>query len=149
MKRLMLIAFALTLTLFLFTVQSQSNDEREAVRQAVLDYVEGVYNVDPSRIERSVHPELAKRGFWRERGKDGYTSGKMTYPELIEVAKTLWLLAAEDPLEPDANPEVPLAVECVAALRDILEHDVRIGERPKGAAVPQCPSAGAPRGPRR
>ena len=26
--------------------------EREAVKQAVLDYVEGVYNVDPSRIDQ-------------------------------------------------------------------------------------------------
>ena len=41
-------------------------DERAAVKRAVLDYVEGVYNVDPDRIERSVHTELAKRGFYSE-----------------------------------------------------------------------------------
>lgn len=62
-------------------------DETEAVRQAVLDYVEGVYNVDPARIERSVHPELTKRGFYRERGKDGYSSGKMTFAQLVELSK--------------------------------------------------------------
>ncbi len=38
--------------------------EQEAVRQAILDYVEGVYEADPTRIERSVHPDLAKRGFF-------------------------------------------------------------------------------------
>ena len=88
MKKLNLIAIALTLLVSFSAAQAQSNDEREAVRQAVLDYVEGVYNVDPSRIERSVHPDLAKRGYWREKGKDGYTNGPMTYAGLIEVAKT-------------------------------------------------------------
>lgn len=62
-------------------------DETEAVRQAVLDYVEGVYNVDPARIERSVHPELTKLGFYRQQGKDGYTGGKMTYTQLVELSK--------------------------------------------------------------
>jgi hypothetical protein len=88
MKKLVWLAFALTLAISFSTAQAQSADEREAVRLAVLDYVEGVYNVDPSRIERSVHPDLAKRGFFRERGKEGYGTGQMTYPQLIEVAKT-------------------------------------------------------------
>jgi len=54
----------------------------------VLDYVEGVYNVEPARIERSVHPELTKLGFYRTRGKDGYSAGKMTYTQLVELSKT-------------------------------------------------------------
>ena len=37
---------------------AQSSSEEDAVRAAVLDYVEGVYNVEPARIERSVHPNL-------------------------------------------------------------------------------------------
>ena len=40
--------------------------EREAVRKTILDYVEGVYETDPTRIERSVHPDLSKRGFFCE-----------------------------------------------------------------------------------
>ena len=62
--------------------------EREAVRQAVLDYVEGVYEVDPSRIERSVHPDLAKRGFYVKRGETNYTPSPMTFSELVNLAKT-------------------------------------------------------------
>ncbi len=46
--------------------------DEDAVRQAVLDYVEGVYNVDPSRIERSVHPRLAKIGFYRSAADPTY-----------------------------------------------------------------------------
>src|SRR5262249_54978556 len=68
--------------------RAQLADEKEAVRQAVLDYVEGVYNVDPSRIERSVHPDLNKIGFWQQRGKPGYATGKMSFNALVDVAKT-------------------------------------------------------------
>ena len=70
------------------TAMSQVQDERERVRQAVLDYVEGVYQVEPARIERSVHPSLSKQGYWREKGKDGYATGRMSFAELVEVAKT-------------------------------------------------------------
>src|SRR5438046_9954445 len=31
------------------------------IRQAVLDYIEGYYDGDAARMERAVHPELAKR----------------------------------------------------------------------------------------
>jgi hypothetical protein len=67
---------------------AQSTSDRDAVFQAVLDYVEGVYNVQPERIERSVHPELTKHGFYRPKDKEGYNPGKMSYTQLIEVAKT-------------------------------------------------------------
>lgn len=66
----------------------RAETEKEAVRQAVLDYVEGVYNVDPSRIERSVHPELTKLGFYRAKNQPTYAAGRMSYDKLIEVAKT-------------------------------------------------------------
>jgi hypothetical protein len=67
---------------------AQSDADREGVRQAVLDYVEGIYTVDASRIERSVHPELAKRGFFVKKGETAYSSDVMTFQQLVEVAKT-------------------------------------------------------------
>jgi hypothetical protein len=86
MKKLILVASVLLAAPFIWT-QAQPSDEREAVRRAVLHYVEGVYNVDPSRIERSVHPDLNKIGFWRQKEKEDYASGKMTFAGLVEVAK--------------------------------------------------------------
>jgi hypothetical protein len=35
--------------------------EQAAIRQAALDYIEGWYEGDAERMERSLHPELAKR----------------------------------------------------------------------------------------
>jgi len=44
------------------TAQAQT-DENSAVKQAALDYVESVYNINPAQAERSIHPDLVKRGF--------------------------------------------------------------------------------------
>lgn len=69
--------------------QQDANADREAVRQAVLDYVEGVYNVQPERIERSVSPKLAKLGFYRPPTETNYGAGRsMAFQQLVEVAKT-------------------------------------------------------------
>ena len=64
---------------------AQPPDDREAVKQAVLDYVEALYEADSARIERSVHRDLFKLGF--ERDKEGtYKPSRMTYQELYDLA---------------------------------------------------------------
>jgi Putative lumazine-binding len=44
-------------------VQAQSTNEadRTAIKQTALDYIEGWYTGDAERMERALHPELAKR----------------------------------------------------------------------------------------
>lgn len=78
--------FLLTLALS-FTINAQTKDEAEAVRQAALDYVESVYEVDPARVERSVHPDLAKRGFFIKKGETAYSPHTMTFAQLVELSK--------------------------------------------------------------
>ena len=68
-------------------VPAQTSGEQEAVRQAVLDYVEGVYEVAPTRIERSIHPDLAKRGFFIKKGETAYSPHIMTFAQLVELSK--------------------------------------------------------------
>jgi len=70
-------------------MMNETNEqEREAVKQAVLDYVEGVYNVDPSRIERSVHPDLAKGGFFQKEVEASYSFTSMTFAQMVELSKS-------------------------------------------------------------
>lgn len=38
-----------------------SNNDHAAITQTALDYIEGFYDGDADRLERSLHPELAKR----------------------------------------------------------------------------------------
>jgi hypothetical protein len=67
--------------------RTQAAQDREAVRQAGLDYVEGVYNVQPERIERSVHPSLVKRGFYKKDAAAPYVEMPMTYDQLVNLAR--------------------------------------------------------------
>jgi hypothetical protein len=63
-----------------------ASSERDAVYQAALDYVEGLYQADPSKIQRSVHSGLTKHGFMRRAAGDYGPMGTMTYAELVELA---------------------------------------------------------------
>lgn len=86
MKRIL--ALFLTVLAFSFAAAAQTKDETEAVRQAALDYVESIYNVDPAKVERSVHPDLAKRGFFLKQGEANYSPQLvMTYAQLTDLAK--------------------------------------------------------------
>jgi hypothetical protein len=51
----------LALTMCAGAVQAQTSADSAAIRAAALDYVEGWYTGDAARMERALHPELAKR----------------------------------------------------------------------------------------
>jgi hypothetical protein len=68
------------------SAQSGPAADREAVKLAALDYVEGIYNVQPERLERSVHPSLVKRGFYKKDGAGPYVESPMTYEQLVRLA---------------------------------------------------------------
>lgn len=44
------------------------DEQRSAITQVVLDYFEGWFDGDEERMDRALHPDLAKRSF--EQGKD-------------------------------------------------------------------------------
>jgi hypothetical protein len=41
--------------------QAQTTPDAELIKQAALDYIEGYYEGNAERMERALHPELAKR----------------------------------------------------------------------------------------
>ena len=61
--------------------------EKEGVRRAVLDYIEGFYEGDTAKLVRSLRPELFKVGFEREKDSASYAPDKMTYDEAIAYAR--------------------------------------------------------------
>ena len=60
--------------------------DREAVERAVLDYVEAVEQGRPELIERGVHADLAKFGFYRENPDADFRIIPMTFDQLVELA---------------------------------------------------------------
>ena len=82
MRRLcgtILIAFGLGVA----SGHAQSTEDSTAISATALDYIEGFYTGDQERMERALHPELAKR-IVRE-GPDGSLLSNMTAAELIAV----------------------------------------------------------------
>lgn len=61
---------------------AMKTDEETAVREAVLDYFEGWFEGDPARMERALHPELAKRSLG---GAELDWLDSTTAPEMIEA----------------------------------------------------------------
>lgn len=73
-----------------YAVLVTEHPDRQAVESAILDYVESLYLVDSSRVSRSVHPELRKRGYWyNEEEAKYYDNLDMTFEELRKLA-TSW-----------------------------------------------------------
>lgn len=68
---------------------AQAGDDEAAVREAVLDYVDAIYEVEPERIERSVARDLVKRGYWRPDASADFREMPMTYEQLHQLA-TRW-----------------------------------------------------------
>jgi CubicO group peptidase (beta-lactamase class C family) len=59
--------------------------DRAAVERAVRDYLEALYDAEPVRIERSVHRDVVKRGFFRD-SAGAYAEDIMTYDDLYQLA---------------------------------------------------------------
>lgn len=60
--------------------------DRAAIKQAALDYIEGYYEGNAERMERSLHPDLAKR-IVRNDPQGMSKLGQMTATQLIEGTK--------------------------------------------------------------
>ena len=56
-----LTALSLVFVVASSTAHAQTAADSAGIRQAALDYIEGWYTGDGSRMERALHPELAKR----------------------------------------------------------------------------------------
>ena len=70
-------------------VPAQAVSDREAVRLAVLDYVEGFYEGDTARLVRSVSPEVRKYGYYRAKPGGPYVGEAMPFPEFLSYANRI------------------------------------------------------------
>jgi hypothetical protein len=61
MKKLIWLVASTLLLKGIAIAQIASPDDNEAITKTALDYIEGWYTGDAARMERALHPELAKR----------------------------------------------------------------------------------------
>src|SRR6185295_8903959 len=59
--KLLLALFVLILPAMVVETKAQTPADTQAIKQTALDYIEGWYEGNAERMERALHPELAKR----------------------------------------------------------------------------------------
>jgi hypothetical protein len=68
------------------TMRAQSAADSAAIRATALDYIDGWYTNNPTRMERALHPHLAKRMVWADSAGRSHLVD-MTALELIQGTK--------------------------------------------------------------
>jgi hypothetical protein len=87
MKTSLLVLLLIAITAVSASAQATSPDaEREAIKATALDYVEGWYEGNVERMERALHPDLAKRIVrTNDKGQSGL--GQMSAMGLVQGVK--------------------------------------------------------------
>jgi hypothetical protein len=80
------LAVALCAPLLAAAAQTVAPDS-SGVRRAALDYLEGFYEGDTTKLIRSIRPDVYKYGFDLPRGSTAYVGEKMTWPEILAYAR--------------------------------------------------------------
>jgi DNA phosphorothioation-dependent restriction protein DptG len=86
MKRILIF-----LSCALMMSQLNAQSDKEKVEHACLDYIEGFYEGDTTKLARSVMPLLNKWGYWKNDKSGKHESdGQMTYRQAIDYAKRVF-----------------------------------------------------------
>jgi hypothetical protein len=74
--------------LFIVSHFANAQSDKEKIERACMDYIEGFYQGDTTKLIRALKPTLYKFGYWKnkETGKYG-PDGQMTYRQAIDYAK--------------------------------------------------------------
>jgi hypothetical protein len=85
---------------------AQSAEDRQAVERAVRDYVEGFYEGDTAKLVRSVHPEVAKYGYYIPRDSSRYVGEAMPFAEFLSYANRIRTRGQPAPADAPKRVEV-------------------------------------------
>ncbi len=80
-------AFFLVVIMPVLSLQAQTAADSTAIKKAALDYVEGWYEGNAERMERAVHPELAKRIVRTDPGSGRNRLEQMSAMTLVQGVK--------------------------------------------------------------
>ena len=85
MKKIVVSLLAVILLVMVKLVGGQTPDEKTAIRQTALDYIEGWYEANAERMDRALHKELAKRTIFAGGGTERFVS--LTKAQMVEATQ--------------------------------------------------------------
>jgi putative lumazine-binding protein len=84
MKKLLIL---LLLSATPIAVNAQSSSEEAAVKKACMNYLEGFYEGDTTKLKAALVPKLYKIGYWKSNGAEKHKfSSQMTYTAAVDYA---------------------------------------------------------------
>ncbi len=87
MKTVFSVIVMVMLSTFVF---GYGNEDTEAVKKASMNYVEGFYEGDESKLRAGISPDLNKHGFWKKKGTDKYgPAGDFPFEKALNYAKNV------------------------------------------------------------
>ena len=93
------------LLLLFSAVKFSSAQEKEKVERACLNYIEGFYEGDTTKLIAALKPSLHKIGYWKNKNTGVYDfDGQMTYRGALDYAKNV--MAKKNFAKPDAPKKV-------------------------------------------
>ncbi len=108
------------LVLFLLSGSAHAQNDKEQVKQACLNYIEGFYEGDTTKLITSLKPTLYKFGYWKDKNTGNYgPDGQMTYRQALDYATRV----AEK--KSFAKPGAPREVEVLDVLNCIASAKVK------------------------
>ena len=98
--------FFLTIASFMLTLSAQETPlEQKKIIQTCLNYIEGFYEGDSTKIIQSIYPNMYKLGYWKNKDTGIYESdGTMSYQQAIAYANNV--LKNKRFAQPDAPKKV-------------------------------------------
>jgi len=90
---------------FLFIASLCKSQDKENIERACLNYLEGFYEGDTTKLITALKPTLYKIGFWKNRTTGIYDfDGQMSYRQALDYAKNV--LAKKNFAKADAPKKV-------------------------------------------
>ncbi|HKV37527.1 MAG TPA: nuclear transport factor 2 family protein [Pyrinomonadaceae bacterium] len=86
MRRFLMLFFIVLFASVVHVQAQQTKSDTELIKQAALDYIEGWYDGDAVRMERALHPDLAKR-IVRVDQRGRYALGQMSAMTLVQLTR--------------------------------------------------------------
>lgn len=96
-----------TLALFIIAIQltQAQTSNKEGIEKACLNYIEGFYEGDTTKLQSSLQPSLNKFGFWKKKEANSYRQvPHMSFEQALDYAKNV--LEKKEFPKPDAPKKI-------------------------------------------
>lgn len=100
------------------SINAQQTNNKQMVERACLDYIEGFYEGDTVKLQRSIKAGLYKYGFWKNDSTGKYEpDGNMTFQQAVNYAKRVFERKNFAKSDSPKKVEVLDIMNCIAAAK--------------------------------